>query len=155
MLTLGRTLAAPEMTAAADWHEPARAAAARILKQRHAQVLKRSRHLAKRTPDELHRLRIAVKKLRYAVEFFNDLFQVKAMAVQRARLEKLQDILGDINDAAVLETLLEAARAGSSRWPAATAHAVVKWHEQRATRQRKRLMSVWRRFCDAPQPWQR
>ena len=155
MLLLGRSLAAPQLTAAAQWHEPARAAAAHILKRRHAQVLKRGRRLAGQSPADLHRLRIAIKKLRYAVEFFNDLFQVKAMAVQRARLAKLQDILGFINDAEALGSLLESARACSRRWPAGAADAVVEWHAQQARRQRTRLTAAWRRFRDAPQPWRR
>jgi triphosphatase len=155
MLAMGRALVAPQMTAAAQWHEPARVAAARILKQRHAQVLKRGRRLAEHSPEKLHQLRIAIKKLRYAAEFFNDLFQVKMMAVQRARLEKLQDILGSINDAEALVPLLESARVRSSRWPAATADAVVEWHSRRALQQRKRLLTAWRHFCDAPRPWRR
>lgn len=155
MLALGRALATPQMTAAEAWREPGRAAAARILQQRHGQVLKRGRRLAEQSSAELHRLRIAIKKLRYATEFFNDLFQVKAMAVQRARLEKLQDILGFINDAEALGPLLESARTASNRWPAVTADAVVDWHAQRALRERKRLVAAWRRFRDAPQPWRR
>lgn len=155
MLTLGRWLAVPQATANTAWRAPARLAAARILAIRHARVLKRGRRLAAQSPAQLHRLRIAVKKLRYAVEFFNDLFQVKAMAVQRARLEKLQDILGLINDAVTVESLFAAAQSGARRWPATAANAVVMRHQRRATRQRDRLSSAWRRFRAAPQPWQK
>jgi CHAD domain-containing protein len=101
----------------------------------------------------LHRLRIAIKKLRYAVEFFNDLYQVKAMAVQRARLEKLQDILGCINDAVALESLFATARSNARRWPAAAADEVMWQHQQLALQQRKRLASAWRRYRAAAQPW--
>jgi CHAD domain-containing protein len=118
-------------------------------------VLKRGRRLAGQSPEELHRLRIAIKKLRYAVEFFNDLFQVKPMTVQRIRLEKLQDILGFINDAESLEPLFAKAKSVSRQWPVAAADAVVLWHQQRAGRQRKRLASAWRLFRDAPKPWQK
>lgn len=155
MLTLGRWLAVPLATADTAWRAPARVAAARILAIRHARILKRGRRLAAQSPAQLHRLRIAVKKLRYAVEFFNDLFQVKAMAVQRARLEKLQDILGLINDAVTVESLFAAAQSGARRWPATAANAVVMRHQRRATRQRDRLSSAWRRFRAAPQPWQK
>jgi CHAD domain-containing protein len=105
------------------------------------------------TPAELHRLRIAVKKLRYATEFFSDLFQVKAMAVQRARLAQLQDILGFINDAVSVEPLLAVAQANAHEWPAAAAEAVLVWHRERAESQRDRLASAWRRFRKAPRPW--
>jgi inorganic triphosphatase YgiF len=154
MLGLGRWLAMPRATAGMAWREPARAAAARILAVRYARVLRRGRRLSDRSPAELHRLRIAVKKLRYAVEFFNDLFQVKAMAVQRARLAKLQDILGIINDAAAVDPLLDAARQSAREWPEAAATALRTWHQERAAAHRDRLPRAWRRFRAAPRPWQ-
>lgn len=153
MLMLGRWLTSPQATVDAGWRESARVAAAGILEVRHARVLKRGRRLTAQSPEQLHRLRIAIKKLRYAVEFFNDLFQVKGMAVQRSRLEKLQDILGHINDAESLEPLFAKAQSAARRWPATAAHSVVLWHQQRAARQRKRLASAWRLFKDAPKPW--
>lgn len=154
MVALGRALVLPETTADAVWREPVRAAAARMLAERHARVLKRGRRLAQQSPAQLHRLRIAVKKLRYAVEFFTDLFQVKEMAVQRARLVKLQDILGLINDGAAVASLF-ASQANTSGWPIEAADAVLAWHEARAARQRGRLARAWRRFRAAPEPWRR
>lgn len=154
MLELGRWLATPRATAGMSWREPARTAAARILAVRYARVLKRGRRLSDLSPEQLHRLRIAVKKLRYAVEFFNDLFQVKAMAVQRARLAKLQDILGTINDAVAVDPLLEAARRNAREWPADAARALRLWHQERAAAHRDSLVRAWRRFRAAPRPWQ-
>jgi CHAD domain-containing protein len=153
MLTIGRWLAMPQAIADAPWQVPVRQAAAQILAARHARVIKRGRQLTRKSPEQLHRLRIAVKKLRYAVEFFNDLFQVKAMAVQRARLEKLQDILGCINDAVALESLFATASNNARRWPVAAADAVMRQHQQLALQQRKRLASAWRRYRAAAQPW--
>jgi len=154
MLTLGRWLVLPQATDAAAWREPARIAAARILAARYARVLKRGRHLAQQSPAELHRLRIAIKKLRYAVEFFHDLFQVKEMTVQRDGLARLQDILGFINDAVTVEPLLAAAQDGARKWPVAAAEAVRVWHQQRAAVERDHLITAWRRLRAAPQPWQ-
>lgn len=154
MLALGRWLVLPQATDAAVWREPARVAAARILAARYARVLKRGRHLAQQSPAELHRLRIAIKKLRYAVEFFHDLFQVKEMTVQRDCLARLQDILGFINDAVTVEPLLAAAQARAREWPAAAAKAVLVWHQQRAAAERDRLAAGWRRLRAAPRPWQ-
>lgn len=154
MLALGRWLVSPSLTAAAGWQEAARSCASRILTARHARVLKRGRHLAQRSAADLHRLRIAVKKLRYAVEFFADLFQVKQMAVQRARLAKLQDILGHINDAAVVESLLETASAAASGREAKVATAIVlEWHRVRAVAEREKLRLAWHRYRTARRPW--
>lgn len=153
MLTIGRWLVTPRTIADASWRVPVRQAAAQILSARHAQVIKRGRRLAGQSPAQLHGLRIAVKKLRYAVEFFNHLFQVKAMVEQRARLEKLQDILGRINDAVTLESLFAAASRNARRWPAAAADAVMQQHQQLALQQREHLASAWQRYRAAAQPW--
>ena len=75
------------------------------------------------------------------------------VAVQRARLEKLQDILGCINDAVTLESLFASARSRARRWPVAAADAVMLQHRQLAVQQRRRLASAWRRYRAATQPW--
>lgn len=154
MLALGRWLVLSQATDAIAWREPARVAAAHILASRYARVLKRGRRLAQQSPAELHRLRIAIKKLRYAVEFFRDLFQVKEMTVQRDCLARLQDILGLINDAVTVGPLLAVARIGARKWPVAAAEAVLVWHQQRALAERHRLAAAWRRLRKAPRPWQ-
>jgi inorganic triphosphatase YgiF len=63
-------------------------------------------------PEPLHRLRIDIKKLRYAIEFFSGLAQSKSEMKQRsdfiAALAVVQDELGAIND-------METARALVSR----------------------------------------
>ena len=50
--------------------EPTASFAARTLSERHRKVLKRGRHFRNLTPESRHRLRLAVKKLRYAADFF-------------------------------------------------------------------------------------
>ena len=138
------------------WREPARVYAARVLAARHARVIQRGQHLGRLTVAELHRLRIAVKKLRYAVEFFAGLFQIKAMAVQRARLAKLQDILGRINDAAAVEPLLAAAVAAAPARAVGTADRGVRdWYQARAASRRAKLQRAWRRFRAARRPWRK
>lgn len=156
MLRLGGWLATLPPIGGSAWREPARTYAARVLATRHARVLKRGRHLEHCTDDELHQLRIAVKKLRYAVEFFAGLFQIKAMTVQRARLVRLQDILGSINDAAAVEPLLAAAIAAAPDQTVGTAvRSVRDWHQARATTQRAKLQLAWRRFRAARRPWRK
>jgi triphosphatase len=59
-----------------------------------------------------HKLRIQTKKLRYAAEFFANLFQNKRAVKRRKQflsaLERLQDGLGDLNDIAVHESHIAA-----------------------------------------------
>lgn len=136
----------------AVWRQPARDCAAQILAARHARVLKRGRRLAQRTSAELHRLRIAVKQLRYATEFFATLFPARGMAMLRDRLVLLQDILGRINDAATVQLLLNAAATDGREFIAATG-IVTGWCEAQAAAERRALQMAWRRFRTARRPW--
>ena len=153
-LVLGAWLAALPRADSEAWRQPARTYAARLLAARHARVLKRGRDLEHCTAAELHRLRIAVKKLRYAVEFFAGLFAAKDTTALRAGLVQLQDILGCINDAVSVEPLVAAAIAAApGREVAAAADSVRDWHRARAASGRKKLQLAWRRFRAARRPW--
>lgn len=63
--------------------------------------------LANASLDQLHALRIEAKKLRYAVEFFREVLGPEAKEVINT-LKKLQDHLGELNDARVACQLLSA-----------------------------------------------
>ena len=75
-------------------------------------VAKRGRHLGGLAPRELHRLRIAAKKLRYAVEFFAPLYDDARAGAYRAALVRLQDALGSYNDAVTVKQLAVRANRG-------------------------------------------
>jgi triphosphatase len=153
MIALGHWLAAPgHHCDSAAWRRPVRACATEILAAYHARVLKRGRHLERRTADELHRLRIAVKQLRYATEFFATLFSARGMAALRDRLACLQDILGRINDAAAVHLLLD--NAADNREFTVAAGIVTGWCEARAATGRAELKVAWRRFRTVRRPWQ-
>ncbi len=63
-------------------------------------------------PEQLHRLRIACKKLRYMFEFFASAFPQEMTAEPIRRLRTLQDVLGQLNDLDVQRKMLrELARA--------------------------------------------
>lgn len=66
-------------------------------------------------PASLHALRIGVKRLRYALEFFAPLARGKTFAREIARLARLQDTLGQINDLANAGRLLMACAGEDSR----------------------------------------
>jgi CHAD domain-containing protein len=63
---------------------------------------------AVRGPDarKRHRLRIKAKKLRYMFEFMRAAAPSKALRVESDRLERLQDLLGELNDVIAGERLL-------------------------------------------------
>ncbi len=154
MMALGRLLAIPDdQPDSAAWRQPARECAAQILAHWHARVLKRGRRLDRRSSAELHRLRIAVKQLRYAVEFFNGLFAPRRMSALRQRLMRLQDILGNINDAASVVPMLESAAAAGGPDVQLAADKIVAWCADRTAGERTELRAAWRRFRAASLPW--
>jgi CHAD domain-containing protein len=55
---------------------------------------------------DLHRLRIALKKLRYTAEFFAPLYPKKDVARYLQKLRGLQNNLGDLNDAANVRSVV-------------------------------------------------
>ena len=57
-------------------------------------------------PPSLHELRIGIKRLRYAIEFFGTLLPGKSGAAAVKRLAGLQDELGQLNDLASAGNLL-------------------------------------------------
>src|SRR6266403_1241941 len=73
-----------------------------ILHRRGKKLLKKGRDLEKLSARERHKFRIGIKKIRYAVEFFESLFPGKRDRKQIARLskhsKKIQDALGSLND---------------------------------------------------------
>lgn len=82
--------------------------AARELARRTRKLLRRSRNLPDMPIEERHALRIAIKKLRYATEFFASLFPDGDAGKRRRRtakaLSSLQESLGELNDLAVAFT---------------------------------------------------
>lgn len=76
--------------------------AAEILDRRTKKVAKRASYLPTLDASGRHRLRIAIKKLRYATEFFGSLFDHPKLKKQFTTiLTDLQDSLGKLNDMAV------------------------------------------------------
>lgn len=82
-----------------------------ILTQYGRKLRKRMHPQSLASVTERHRARIAAKKLRYACEFFHDLFPGKATRRFLNRLESVQNALGHLNDLANCATLIDHATA--------------------------------------------
>jgi triphosphatase len=112
-------------------------------------VRKQSKRFAEQTPTQRHRLRIALKKLRYIIQFLGCLFDEIQVLTFVNRLKSLQDCLGHANDVRVaydlLDQLLEKAvhdvravdRAGGI---------VLGWHERGIADHEPKLRQHVRRF---------
>ena len=75
--------------------------AAALMRRRTRKARKEGRHLDELSPRQRHKLRIKIKKLRYAVDFFEKLYPSKAdeeLEEFSGRLKKIQDALGALND---------------------------------------------------------
>ncbi|MGI9509314.1 MAG: CHAD domain-containing protein [Geminicoccaceae bacterium] len=105
--------------------------AAAVLDARLDAALTLGEGFADRPVEERHELRIALKKLRYAVEFFTPLFDKKHVKPFVASLKALQNDLGHLNDVVVAQELLDSiiCRPGKTdiRRPAGL---VIGWHER-------------------------
>ena len=76
--------------------------AVEALSRLHHQVEKRARDLTDLDAEARHHLRIRAKRLRYAAEFFADLFPARRRRKRYLKaLERMQDSLGALNDLAV------------------------------------------------------
>lgn len=85
---------------------PLQVLAARVLHRRWTAAVKRSRHFARLDAPARHELRIALKKLRYATEFFRDLLPARPARRFIEQLSRVQDKLGHLNDVATLEAMI-------------------------------------------------
>ena len=89
--------------------EPVAAYAARRLSRWQNKVLKKSQNLGSMDLEQLHSLRIATKRLRYAIEFFGSPISPRHPEKQKAMLKHLrnaQEALGSLNDAARIHSLM-------------------------------------------------
>jgi inorganic triphosphatase YgiF len=137
--------------------------AAEFARERLAQRYDKALKLGKRADDldaeERHQLRIRLKKLRYACDFFQSLFKKRRVKQFAKRLSALQDVLGAMNDAAVAHTLVRdfLAEHREGAGAAAIGYAggvVVGWHVGHARERSATLKRRWRRFAKLKPPWE-
>lgn len=101
-----RTALAPEKLGLLT--SDAKSYAAEVLGRLRRRALKRGKHLPDIPDEERHELRIALKNLRYAVEFFGSLFdRSKELRSYLKSVADLQEDLGAHNDAATAKVFVE------------------------------------------------
>ncbi|HUF80921.1 MAG TPA: CHAD domain-containing protein [Burkholderiales bacterium] len=133
---------------------PAPAFAATVLEKRYARVRKKGRMLGTLTPRERHRLRIAIKKFRYAADFFSGLYRDAETREALRRLSRLQDILGAMNDAATAAKLAQPAFDAAPGRRARAARAILlEWRRARTATLGRELKSAWNEFRAAGKFW--
>lgn len=125
-----------------------------VLQKRHQQLKKRGGDLATQTPDERHAVRIAVKKLRYAGEFFASLFPRKRTRRYLNALTALQDLLGLMNDSATTVTLMQQLATAAGDIQQHQAKGIVSgWAMGTNHVQRNALETAWSEFLARKTFW--
>lgn len=84
---------------------PVRQTARLALRKTWKRARKRGRDPARMTVEERHRMRKALKTLRYTAELFSPLFKKRAVRRFTVDLKRLQDAFGYLNDIALAGTL--------------------------------------------------
>jgi CHAD domain-containing protein len=79
--------------------KPARGFARTFLAKKHRKLVRRLDEATRRSDERLHALRIRIKKLRYAVEFFRPAMPKAGAKRFHGALAEAQDVLGAFNDA--------------------------------------------------------
>jgi triphosphatase len=136
--------------------QPMPALADKILVRLHRKALKRGAHFRQLNTNAQHELRIDIKKLRYAAEFFLPLYAAHAPAKRYVkRLARLQVSLGQARDIATTRILLDAIRQDDQPALRLAIGAVAGWQARDQIAVAETLRKRWRRFKATPSFWRR
>ena len=147
--------------------QPLSELASSALSRAHHRLLKQGDGFETLSKSDRHEVRIALKRLRYALDFFGSIFDGELKKKFSKRLARLQDDLGRMNDVAVAESMLaglvgvanngsEPAAPGVSHGQLAfAAGAILGWHRRRAAEIDLQLVKDWNSFVRAQPFWQR
>jgi Uncharacterized conserved protein len=124
------------------------------LDKQERQVLAQGSDMDQDSPQALHRLRIACKRLRYLAEFFTPLFS--EMDIYVGHLKRLQNLLGVMNDVALMQRRLKDLLAEQED-PELLQYAggLVGWHARLYEEVKDSFDKRWVEFVKAEHPWWR
>ena len=132
--------------------EPLPSAARHRLARRHRRLMKLAGGFDQLTPPERHRVRLALKKLRYACDYSRGLFPGSATRDYLKRLSRLQDDLGHLNDAVVARKI-STRMAADDPDAASGASLVGAWCIERARMVEPGLRRAWRQLTETAPFW--
>jgi len=132
--------------------------ARRLLDRQQRRAVKRGRKARSGEEGDLHRLRIALKKLRYTAEFLAPLYSKKKVRRYVGKLRKLQEHLGALNDIAHVRTTMHMLlRDGDSRRAQPSeryaAGMVAGWYRARGPEIARKALKRWKRFRKVKPFW--
>jgi inorganic triphosphatase YgiF len=149
-----------------NWHgDPARAELSQVqmsvekfskaaLDRQSARVLRRGKKIATVSDEARHKLRIALKNLRYGVEFFGELHgNHKRRRVYKKKMSALQDLLGIRNDIVVARSYVEQFREEVSPEAECVLDFILGWNAREAAIIDKAIDKSWKKFKRADIFW--
>ncbi|MDH3667024.1 MAG: CHAD domain-containing protein [Paracoccaceae bacterium] len=118
-------------------------------------VKKRARGIESLSVEKRHELRKSVKRLRYTAEFLGPLYRQKKVKPFVRYLKALQELFGELNDAAMIQAMFEAPDAPAGGNPAAqrAAGLVIGIRTERAEHDWAEARYRWRALKSAPRFW--
>jgi len=122
--------------------------ARRKLRKASARLLAAARFFAALSPPRRHRVRILAKRLRYALDFLAVALPKSTTERYVAALSELQDVLGELNDAAVARSALRKITRSSSTREIAEGWLSVR-EQVKAREAEARLLAL----AETPPPW--
>jgi triphosphatase len=134
--------------------EPVREFAASALERLSARALKRGAALPDISDTARHELRIALKNLRYAADFFSSLFgRRRKKEIFLRCVSQLQDLLGAHNDAVMTRKLLSELCEGNGAGLQTASGFILGWHARGVSIADERLQKSWNAFKRAKAFW--
>jgi CHAD domain-containing protein len=144
-----------------DAEQPLVGFAAQALSRVYAKLLRKAAGFELLSAAERHQARIALKRLRYALDFFVNLFDGRSKKKFIRKVTRLQDDLGRMNDLSVargtLGRLVESCGstdgAASTKSLAFVAGGILGWHQASAAEAERRLVKDWYAFAGVKPFW--
>jgi CHAD domain-containing protein len=134
--------------------EPVIGFAARALDHSHRRLKKRAQGFEDLSAEHRHRMRIALKQMRYAVDFFGHLFRPGGAAkAYGGQASALQDMLGAANDAAVAAELASRLNTNDDPSLAFAAGTIVGWCGRSGVVDEPGLRRAWKKLRKADRFW--
>lgn len=126
-----------------------------LLDRRWRAVKRRSKGFRRQSPRARHRLRIAIKKLRYAIELFGGARSGGDAEALLKRLRRVQDGLGDASDVRAARAFLRRLCPGTApqRRLARAGKRLLAWHARALAGRERTLRRELRRLRRTPRFW--
>ncbi len=147
LLQFERWMTIQDMSDESVLGEPIRPFATTVLMKTHRDLLSETRALGRLSGDDLHEIRKRVKKLRYAMEFFSELWG-DALDTTISDLKKLQKSLGEANDARTAIQIFSSL--DPARVQTRDIEVLRQWVDSRLRRCTRSAQPVWKRLRQTP-----